>query len=91
MDELREENIVIKGNISFDKSDPIGRNVFRGTFNDKKVAVKRIWVENQHLDTREDLLKRLQDSQNVVKLYEVTFDNDFRYERVPSSASHAMN
>ena len=81
-DELRAENIVTKGNISFDRNWPIGRinlpNVFLGNFNNKKVAVKRIRVEYQHRETSEDLLKQLDGSQYIVQLYDVAFDDNFR-------------
>jgi hypothetical protein len=50
---------------------------WKGTWKDKKVAVKRIQIENVENNLGEEALQKL-DHPNVVKLYHVESTSDFR-------------
>ena len=67
--------------IIIDRCKLIGKGiygiVFEGTWKGKKVAVKRIQIENVENNKEEEALKKL-DHPNVVKLYHVESDSDFR-------------
>jgi serine/threonine protein kinase len=68
--------------ISIDRKTILGKGgygiVFRGKWNSKEVAVKRIPIVNvQNNKGEEEALQNL-DHPNVVKLYHVESDSDFR-------------
>jgi serine/threonine protein kinase len=67
--------------ISIDREKVLGKGaygiVFEGTWMDRKVAVKRIQIENVENNKEEKALQKL-DHPNVVKLYHVESDSDFR-------------
>jgi serine/threonine protein kinase len=68
--------------IILDRCKLIGRGcygtVYEGTWMGRKVAVKRIQIENvQNNKGGEEVLQKL-DHPNVVKLYHVESDSDFR-------------
>ncbi len=75
-------SIIQIGAISFDEKYIIGRSlatVFKGTLNGgKTVAVKRIEVKNQAIETSEDRLMELKGSPNIVHLFHVEKDRNFR-------------
>jgi predicted Ser/Thr protein kinase len=51
--------------------------VFEGTWKGKKVAVKRIQIENVENNLGEEAMQKI-DHPNVVKLYHVESTSDFR-------------
>jgi serine/threonine protein kinase len=67
--------------IILDRCKLIGRGcygtVYEGTWRDRKVAVKRIQMENVQNHKGEEALQKL-DHPNVVKLFHVESDSDFR-------------
>jgi serine/threonine protein kinase len=68
--------------ISIDRKKVLGKGaygiVYEGTWRDRKVAVKRIQIENVENNKGEvEALQKL-DHPNVVKLYHVESDSDFR-------------
>jgi len=76
------EEIVHITQISYYKNWTIGESgntVFMGTFNNEKVAVKRIGLKNRHLETSEDNLKNLIQNPHIVRLYHAESHEDFRY------------
>ncbi len=66
--------------LQFDRNALLGKgghsNVFRGTFNGRKVAVKRVDLLKISGDN-EEILQKL-DHENVVKLLHVERDKDFK-------------
>ena len=75
-------SIIKIGAVTFDEKCIIGRSlatVFKGTLNNEKiVAVKRIEVKNQCIETSEDRLMELKGSPNIVQLFHVEKDRNFR-------------
>jgi serine/threonine protein kinase len=68
--------------ISIDRQKVLGKGrygiVYEGTWMNRKVAVKRIQIENVENNKGEvEALQKL-DHPNVVKLYHVESDSDFR-------------
>jgi serine/threonine protein kinase len=67
--------------IKFDRNAVLGRGyygiVFKGEWNNKIVAVKRIELAKCENKKEEEALQKL-DHPNVVKLYHVEKDDDFR-------------
>jgi serine/threonine protein kinase len=68
--------------ISIDREKILGKGgygiVYEGTWRDIKVAVKRIQIENvENNKGGEEALRKL-DHPNVVKLYHVESDDDFK-------------
>ncbi len=67
--------------ITLDKKTVLGRGgfgvVFRGEWNNKIVAVKRIELAKCENNKEEEALQKL-NHPNVVKLYHVESDSDFR-------------
>lgn len=67
--------------IIIDRCKLIGRGcygaVYEGTWRGRKVAVKRIQIENVQNNEGGEALQEL-DHPNVVKLYHVESDSDFR-------------
>ncbi len=72
--------------IIIDRCKLIGKGIYgtvfegtwKGTWKDKKVAVKRIQIENVENNQGEEALQKL-DHPNVVKLYHVESNSDFRW------------
>jgi serine/threonine protein kinase len=67
--------------IVIDRCKLIGRGcyetVYQGTWMNRKVAVKRIQIENVENNKGGEALQKL-DHPNVVKLFHVESDSDFR-------------
>ena len=67
--------------ISIDREKVLGKGrygiVYEGTWMGRKVAVKRIQIENVENNKEEKALQKL-DHPNVVKLYHIESDSDFR-------------
>ena len=74
------------GKIKFDRNDVLGTGnavVYRGTFKNQKVAVKRIQLTpSTKADFREFTTKIKLDHQNVLKILTVEQDQDFRYHKL---------
>lgn len=72
--------------IDFNRKMPLGRGefgtVYQGTFNGMEVAVKRIIVfdlKDQLFDSQEEKIMKEMNHENVLKLYHVHEDEDFKY------------
>ncbi|XP_064478803.1 serine/threonine-protein kinase/endoribonuclease IRE1-like [Ornithodoros turicata] len=83
--EVSEDGICRIGKIAFDAKDVIGRGcngtfVFRGTFESRPVAVKRILPDCVSLAIREvDLLRESDEHPNVVRYFCMEEDRQFCY------------
>ncbi len=68
--------------IEFERETVFGKGgygtVFREEWNNKRVAVKRIELSKCEKKTKEKRLYKKLDHPNVVKLYHVESDSDFR-------------
>nr|XP_056722531.1 serine/threonine-protein kinase/endoribonuclease IRE2 [Euleptes europaea] len=77
--------ILIVGKISFNPKDVVGRGaggtcVFRGHFDGRRVAVKRLLPESTHLVDREvQLLRESDEHPNVVRYFCTEKDRQFHY------------
>ncbi|KAH7943235.1 hypothetical protein HPB52_006547 [Rhipicephalus sanguineus] len=83
--EVTEDGVCHVGKISFDTQDVIGRGcngtfVFKGTFEKRPVAVKRILPDCISLASREvDLLRESDEHPNVVRYFCMEEDRQFCY------------
>jgi serine/threonine-protein kinase/endoribonuclease IRE1 len=68
--------------IKIDRSKILGTGscgiVFEGTWNGKKVAVKRVQIANTESSKPEEEALQKLDHPNVIKLFDVQSDEDFR-------------
>jgi serine/threonine protein kinase len=68
--------------IKIDRSKILGSGsygiVFEGTWNGKKVAVKRVQIANTESSKPEEEALQKLDHPNVIKLFDVQSDEDFR-------------
>jgi hypothetical protein len=69
--------------VTIDRAKVLGKGnfgiVFEGAWCDLKVAVKRILIQNATSSKREESALQKFDHENVIKLFQVEEDLDFKY------------
>jgi serine/threonine protein kinase len=69
--------------IEFDRNKVLGiggfATVYEGTWRETKVAVKRILVGHAATNEQEEKALKMLDHTNVIKLFHMEEDQDFRY------------